>query len=283
MDSSSFDRFTMSLGTRLTRRNALASGVAGLSAAALLSRLPGASAQDATPLASPVAETSHPAFLFVQLADSGTWMPKPDEDGVYLLTLSGAGEQTLYFSDRPDRIVGTVPTDQFLDSLGFTPANPPNAAVVVTTPAGERDVLVVELFNPVYTRTFGDEGEEMLSYEAIVLNSYQGEGLDEWAPQADDDQLPGEFSNISLFIDDCPDAVHCYVNRYTGEYIRNIPVKEYVLVGEIPGAPHGRCYNWGQATCLPCFMEHYELVNLCNATYRDECEGPRSVYGSCSA
>ena len=155
--------------------------------------------------------------------------------------------------------------------------------IVVTTPEGERDVLVVELFNPVYTRSFGDEGEETLTYEAIVLQSYQGEALDEWVPQADDDQLPGEFSNISLFIDDCPDAVHCYVSRYTGETKHNIPVKEYVVVGEIPGGPYGYCYSWSQWTCIPCEVEHYELVNLCNAAYPDECEGPRSVRGTCEA
>lgn len=280
MESNRFDQLTKSLSARRSRRQALAGGVAGLSALAVSGRSLGALAQEATPES---ATEHNPVFLFVQLADRGTWTPKPGEDGVYLLTLSELGEQTLYFSDRPDRIVGTVPTDQFLDSLGFTPENPPNAAVVVTTPAGERDVLVVELFDPVYTRTFGDEGEETLTYEASVLQSYQGTALDEWAPQADDDQLPGEFSNISLFIDDCPDAVHCYVSRYTGETKHNIPIKEYVVVGEIPGAPHGLCYNWGQATCLPCFMEHYELVNLCNAAYPGECEGPRSVRGTCEA
>ena len=141
---------------------------------------------------------------------------------------------------------------------------------------------MVELFNPVYTRTFGDDGEETLMYEAIVLNSYQGEALDEWAPQADDDQLPTEFSNVSLFIDDCPDAVHCYVTRYTGELKHNLPVKEYVVVGEIPGGPYGRCYSWSEAMCVLCSVEHYELINTCNAGYPQPCEGETSVYGNCA-
>ena len=94
---------------------------------------------------------------------------------------------------------------------------------------GGRDVLVVELFNPVYTRTFGDNGEEFLTYEAIVLNAYQGEGLEEWVPQADDDQLPAEFTNVSLFIDACADLAGCYKwdeHRWSKIYM-----------GEIPGGP----------------------------------------------
>jgi len=259
MESNQFDRFTVHLSTRLSRRRTLAGGLAGLSALALAGRsLPGF-AQDATPEAQ---VTEHPAFLFVQLADSGTWVPKPDEDGVYLLTLSGTGEQTLYFSDRPDRIVGTLPTDEFLNALGFTPVEPPNAAVVVTTPDGTRDVLVVELFNPVYTRTFGEGGEELLTYEAIVLNTYTGEGLEEWVPQADDDQLPSEFTNVSLFIDDCADIGGCYTGGFWG----------LSYAGEIPGGPFGRCYSWSDRMCMPCEHDYGYYNNICNNAF-PACEG----------
>lgn len=251
MDSARFDRMTKSLSARLSRRQALVLGVATAAYAGLARGSDEIAAQDATPVP---ATTEHPAFLFVQLADSGTWTPKPGEEGVYLLALSGTGEQTLYFSDRPDRIVGTVETDRFLDALGFTPAEPPNAAIVVTTPEGQRDVLVVELFNPVYTRTFGDDGEEFLTYEAIVLNAYQGEALAEWAPQADDDQLPAEFTDVSLFIDDCSDLSGCY--KWDAWYNR-------VYVGEIPGGPYGRCYNWGEARCRPCEHDDGYYDNLC--------------------
>jgi len=258
MDSTQFDQFTRRLSTRLSRRRALAIGAAGIAAAGLNRAVP-AIAQDATPEAQ---VTEHPAFLFVQMADSGTWTPKPGEDGVYLLTLAGTGEQTLYFSDRPDRIVGTLPTDEFLNALGFTPVEPPNAAVVVTTPDGNRDVLVVELFNPVYTRSFGESGEEFLTYEAIVLNSYVGEALEEWVPQADDDQLPAEFTDVSLFIDDCADLAGCYRQGFWAlEYI-----------GEVPGGPYGRCYSWSERMCLPCENSDWYYNNLCNETF-PACEG----------
>lgn len=248
-----FDRLTMTLGAHMSRRQALAWGAASLAATGAARAIPAGAAQDATPEAQ---ATEHPAFLFVQLADSGTWTPKPGEDGVFQLTLAGTGEQTLYFSDRPDRIVGTVQTDQFLNALGFTPVEPPNAAIVVTTPDGERDVLVVELFNPVYTRTFGEDGEEFLTYDAIVLNAYQGAGLEEWVPQAEDDQLPSEFTNVSLFIDDCADLAGCY--RWNEGRTRKI------YMGEIPGGPYGRCYNWGEARCRPCENDdsYYDLLCL---------------------
>ncbi len=260
MDSNRFDRLTRSLDSRLSRRRALATGIAGLSALSLSThRLP-AVAQDATPEAT---TSENPTFLFVQLADSGTWMPNTDVEGRYFLTLRGTGEQTLYFSDRPDRIVGAMPTDRFLDALGFTPANPPNAAVVVTTPEGERDVLVVELFDPVYTRTFGEDGEETLTYEAIVLNSYQGNGLEEWVPQADDNQLPADFSSVSLFIDDCADISGCYTK----------PGVRYQYQGEVPGGPYGRCFDSVEWRCYPCAGVNEDRLNqLCNETY-PSCEG----------
>src|SRR5215207_272633 len=259
MDSNRFDQLTRTFGTRLSRRRALTVGAAGLATAALARTASGTIAQDATPQA---AASEHPTFLFVQLADSGTWTPKPDEEGVYLLTLAGTGEQTLYFSDRPDRIVGTLPTDQFLNALGFSPVEPPNAAVVVTTPEGTRDVLVVELFNPVYTRTFGEDGEEFLTYEAIVLNSYVGEGLEEWVPQADDDQLPSEFTNVSLFIDDCADIGGCYTGGFWG----------LSYVGEVPGGPFGRCYSWSDQQCMPCEHDYGYYNSICNNTF-SACEG----------
>lgn len=274
MDSNRFDRFTTALSRPQTRRQTL-TAAAGI---ALLGRWPGVgalAAQEATPTAAPGTTATNPTFLFVQMADSGSWAPKPDEDGVYLLTLRGTGEQTLYFSDRPDRIVGTTPTDQFLETLGFTPVNPPNAAVVVTTPEGERDVLVIELMNPVYMQSFGEDSEEVLIYEAVVLSGYQGTGLAEWTPQVADDELPREFENISLFIDDCPDAEGCYVDkRDPGSDGRF----HSVYVGPIPGGPYGRCYDWYYGTCRICdgqAVNSFGTVALCNAAYpgEDQCWG----------
>jgi hypothetical protein len=268
MDSRRFDSLTTMFGQALTRRRALA-GVASLALAGVSTKATNVAAQDASPAATPVAEGSHPVFLFVQLADSGTWEPKSGEDGTFLLTLQGTGEQTLYFSDRPERIVGTVPTDQFLDELGFTPVNPPNAAVVVTTLDGERDVLVVELLNPVYTRSFGDDGEEILTYEAIVLDTYEGTGLSEWVSAPDDDQLPREFSSVSLFIDDCPeDFMVCYSNKSMQ--------RSQSYLGPVPNFFGAQYWDVNVQGCVPVQPWTWEELNLrCNAAYGDDCsDGP---------
>jgi hypothetical protein len=45
-----------------------------------------------------------------------------------------------------------------MEGLGFTLESPPNAALVARTPEDERDVLVLELFNPVYTQAYGTDG-----------------------------------------------------------------------------------------------------------------------------
>jgi hypothetical protein len=265
MDSSRFDQLTTSLGTRLTRRTAMA-GAAGLTALGLAESARGVTAQDATPATGDAADEAKLTFLFVQLFDQGSWTPKPDTDGVYLLTLSGATAQTLFFSDRPARIVGTVETPKFLDGLGFTPANPPNAALVVTTPEGERDVLVIELFDPVYTEVIEDPGNVTVSYEARVLEAYHGDGLTEWATEQEDDQLPAQFSDISLFIDDCPDLTGCYEWGWGGP-----------RVGDLPGGRrYGQCWNIIGA-CQPDNPNcggppASELARQCNEAYPAQCE-----------
>ncbi len=262
MDSQTFDRFTMSLGARLSRRHALASGVAGLSTVALFGRLPVA-AQDATP----IAQTSPPSTIHVQLADSGSWIAKPDEPGTYLLTLFDPGEQTLSFTMAPDRFVATISTEDLLASLGFTPENPPNAAVEVTTPAGERDVLVVELTNPVYTLSVDEDVPSVLTYEARVLKAYRGIGLQEWLPDVEDDQLPTEFAQVSLFIDNgCWGFSGCFLVEPDGS--------RGARIGGVPGTPNlMRCPGFEPESCVPCSGNSLATLHArCNGAYPN-CEG----------
>ncbi len=256
-------------GFAVSRRTALLGGAA-MAALGVAGRT---GAQDATPEAA-----EGPAFLFVQLADSGSWRPKPDTEDVYELTLLGAGSQSLYFSDRPDRVVGTVPTDRFLEALGFTPVNPPNAAAVVRTPEGERDVLVIELFNPVYTREFDADGGASIRYDARVLDAYSEEGLTSWYEEQEDRELPSEFSEISLFIDDCPDLTTCFAPDPS-----NPSWKQYA-VGPLPVAPLGQCWNIDAFACLPCTGATLDFyAGVCNREY-PECNGwchPMCTVGDC--
>ena len=55
----------------------------------------------------------YPKFLYVQLAEGGTWTQSEDDPEIYELALYGIASQTAYFSDRPERIVGTMETVNF--------------------------------------------------------------------------------------------------------------------------------------------------------------------------
>ena len=79
-------------------------------------------------------------YLFVQSAHGVTLA-----DGV--LRLIGVSPSTVYFSDRPDRVAGHVPTDQLLGHLGtgvggFN-ADPPNAALSILTGPEPQEIVVV--------------------------------------------------------------------------------------------------------------------------------------------
>ncbi|MEZ4505671.1 MAG: hypothetical protein R2848_07345 [Thermomicrobiales bacterium] len=203
MDHHSFDAIVRSFGTRRSRRSAVKGGVAAVAGLALGT---GAAQAQGTP-ESGEGSTDN-ATLFVQTAAGGTFLPNASSSpeagkhGTHLLTLSGHSGQTIHFSDRPQRNFGQVETETFLESMGFTPANSPNAALVVSTPAGEEDILILELLNPTYER----DGN-LLIYEANILGEYSGEGL---GRRLTDNRISSWLPNLrdaSLFIDDCPGDV----------------------------------------------------------------------------
>jgi hypothetical protein len=84
------------------------------------------------------------------------------------LTLEGVTPSTLYFSDRPQRIVGHMATADFVDLWGkgdnSFETDPPNAVLSFLEPGGEvPDDVVVVIQDP---RLEGDR----LSYEIEVLD-----------------------------------------------------------------------------------------------------------------
>jgi hypothetical protein len=269
MDHAGFDRFTRSVAQRLSRRHLVTGGSVAATATMLRVFSPSVAAQGETPVATPVGdERAAPMFLFVQTAVSGSFTPAEPAagtpapgDGVgYRLTLEGHPGGTVYFSDRPERIVGDAPTQAFLDGLGFSPFDPPNAALVIDTGEGEQLVLVVELTDPRYDATSGT-----LIYGATLLAEYQGEGLQHLATQQQDMELPASFGRASLFIDDCPDITQCWLDDLTS-------------VGPIPGGPYGQCWHWSDFACEPCHESQSSLNDLCNQSYSD-CTG----FSACTA
>jgi hypothetical protein len=264
---------------RISRRQAMIQGGAGVAAAGIaaagLSKV--SFAQDATPAAganSEVAETG-PKMLFLQSYQSGTITPKEGDDSRFILNLQSGGGQTVFFSDRPDRIVGTNPTPQFLEGLGFPDDNPPNAALVVETGPTDTDIAVVELFAPQY-----DPETQSVSYEISVLANWQS-ALEMEFSEAPTDlaTFVPSFSAAQLFIDDCPDMnITCYT----------LDGRTPVVQGTIDNSAHdGFCYSWGKAGCYPCSpwdpSNAYEYwVGQCNALF-SSCNGDCGVSKICSA
>jgi hypothetical protein len=82
------------------------------------------------------------------------------------LVLRNAGKTTIYFSDRPNRVVGHTPTTHVLDLWGqgddSFAADPPNASLSTFEGSKARD-FVVELSNP---RLQGED----LHYDVKVLS-----------------------------------------------------------------------------------------------------------------
>lgn len=227
MDVSQFDKISRFFAGR---RRALAEGGG---------RPVSAGIPIAAQAATPEPDAAHgPEMLFLQSFQSGSITAKEGDEGRYTVTLEHGLGQTIYFSDRPDRIVGTSPTPQFLEGLGFSDDNPPNAALVVETAAGESVVAVVELFNPIYDPTV-----PTVTYEAAVLADWQNSAeLGFTAAPADLAALAPSFGAAHLFIDDCRDGDILCQSDVTSR-----------IVGTIPGSEFDNyCYSWGAWQCLPC-------------------------------
>ena len=136
--------------------------------------------------------------MFVQLASGVTSTPDT-------LMLLGVAPSTLYFSDRPERVVGHLTLEQFVDDWGLGPnsfeSNPPNAVLTFAGPDGALDDVVLEIQSPHL-----DEGT--LGYSIDVL----------------DGMLPAAAGACSLFIDPIgrplsPVSV-CGVRRREGRRMR---------------------------------------------------------------
>ena len=239
MNPNRFDRISSLFGERrLSRRAALVQGAGLAAGGAAMAGFSSAIAQDASPNATPEAVTLPPNndkvfYLFVQSYQSGSIASAAGDQGTHTLTLEKGMGQTIYFSDRPAREVGTSPTPAFLEGLGFDMDDPPNAALVMETAHGETDIAVVELFNPTY-----DEVTHTATYDIAVLANWQ-ESLEMEFQETPSDisALPADMGRVHLFIDDCRDRlVQCY---HVNDFVASL-------------GPQGFCYWWSTASCLPC-------------------------------
>lgn len=95
------------------------------------------------PVGEPQAADGVGGALFVLTATSGTMEADGD---AYTLTLSGVPAATTYFTERPERRAGTVPTSEIGGSVEDAADDPPNAAIVADQ-AGSPAVFAFELLS----------------------------------------------------------------------------------------------------------------------------------------
>jgi hypothetical protein len=208
MDSRTFDNLSRKIANRMSRRRALAGSGLGITAAMLGSKVPSALAQGATPVADSTDGEGVVEVLFVQTFSSATIQVNPANASAFTITLMDGTGQTVYFSDRPERLAGTVTDEQFVDGRAFDPANPPNAAIVTFATDNSKAVLIVELTEPAY-----DPGTGAITYTATELQGQpEGDVLASLAARRTDTDLGDSFGPVTLFIDQLaclPNESHC--------------------------------------------------------------------------
>jgi len=223
MENSRFDRFTKRFATDVSRRSLLG-GATAASVATVLGM--NATAQDATPVASPVAD--QPEWLLVVNFD-GTGLV-PATDNLSNLSLSGVVPEAVAFTDRPVRRFQMVPVEYIADTINGAVDDPLNADLVARLPLSRTsEQLVLELASATYD---ADEGN--MSLQARVLG-----GETQGTPTSAESGQARHFSAGSLFIDnvvlgdgsceyevcgdgDCcigeclPDGTCCHLNECMG-------------------------------------------------------------------
>lgn len=165
--------------------------------AALTGTILTACAADAPGSVTPASETDSLSLLFQLEAEAGT-LTHVDR-ATYALELTTAGEQLIWFSDRPDRKAGSMRTDEFVTvwpDFGFD-EDPPNIGVTANGVA-EGVSLVATMTEPSY-----DAATAVFTAELEILFATPNSGLEAGSDATySADQLPETLTEVSVFIDD---------------------------------------------------------------------------------
>ncbi len=263
MNATRFDSIVSHFASlRLSRRRALAQGGAGIAAGAAVAAhmTVGAVAQEATPEPSTAGDEG-PVLLFLQAFRSGSIAPSTSGEGRFTLTLEQGLGHTVYFSDRPDRIVGAMRTPEFLEVLGFPDDNPPNAALVVEAGPDHTELVVIELFNPVY-----DDTTHTATYEVAVLAEFErSNGFAE--TDADLAVLLPQFGAAHLFLDSTVGCGIAMVTCWLGE----------AYIGDVDDL--GVCsYNFSTDACEPSGFSQAAFASN-EASYTSHCNARYAACG----
>lgn len=180
--------------------------VLGMFVVSLVAVVPGASAAGRKPVVHTISR------LYSQTAPAGSLLPVKGTANRYVLRLVGVSNQVVWFSDRPARGTGVIPTRGFgraWKSFGFV-ADPPNAVLTLLGGDAEQDTIVLKLGQPHY-----DRRRHTISYPVTRLGHATGNLAHYEASQ--DGRVPHRFADASLFIDDAsaPVVNGCVIAEYT--------------------------------------------------------------------
>lgn len=147
-------------------------------------------------------------FLFIQHAQSGSVSEVNATTST--LELSDVSDKTIMFSDRPDRIVRSQSTSDFVgnwtmgeDSFA---ADPPNAVLILDDDdevEQRQDLAIIELYNPEY-----DSEANTLRYDITAENATTTTATTTTTTPSIN--LPSEFGQSTLVIDQAEYDHWCY-------------------------------------------------------------------------
>ena len=141
-------------------------------------------------------------LLYVVVATSGTFTSIAGESNTYNVTLNNV-PRLIWFSDRPQRATGHMPTTQLVDTWtiggNFSFAqDPPNAAIEVANSSGTDRTVIVKLSSPSYHNS-----TSAVSFIATILPITQNVSgrLSIFNPSKSS-SLPQSFGLVTVYIDD---------------------------------------------------------------------------------
>jgi len=141
------------------------------------------------------------SLLYAVSGASATMTLLPGSGNRYAFTLKGADARTVWFTDRPVRLSGSLPTSELVGSwpgFGFV-TDPPNVAITMHDPAGSTGTIVAVMRKPTFRAGVLRATMQVLTSEqagALTGNlAVHGDGHD---PNG----IPARLGSVSVFIDD---------------------------------------------------------------------------------
>ncbi len=137
--------------------------------------------------------------LYVQIAESGFFIPVQGEEDLYILTLEDVSAWTIHITDTPEYATAKLHTRTFLDTVDFS-YEPLSAVIELLEGHEEADLITVRLTEPLY-----DPEEETLKYKAeIISHDYAPEYAKRHAGEdlvtRVDEGIPETFGDVIVYI-----------------------------------------------------------------------------------